>query len=108
MDFVGAMRIFNFLPTEKNMITSMIITIFCWLIDAVCFLLPQWQIWPDDLLNGIGYFCGCLAKLNFIFPIDTLFTVIIFVIIFESTYFSSKIVMKVINFFRGTGSGLDI
>lgn len=90
------------------MITDLLIFIFRIVIDAIVFVLPTWTIWPPDLLNGVAYFAGSLAKINFIFPIDTLFTIIIFIINFEVLYLTAKIVMKAFNYLRGTGSGMDI
>jgi len=90
------------------MITNILILVLTYFLKAVCFLLPTWQIWPDSLLTGLNYFFSSIAKFNFLFPIDTLFQVLIFFISFEALYFSAKIVMKIVNFFRGTGSGLDL
>jgi hypothetical protein len=90
------------------MISSALIYIFSAFLSVIVFLLPSWSVWPTDLLSGLSYFATSLAKLNFIFPIDSLFTVLLFVINFEVLYFTAKIIMKVFNYFRGTGSGLDI
>jgi hypothetical protein len=90
----------------------MIITSLFWILEifliGIATLLPTWSIWPSDLLTGLTYFFSSLAKLNFLFPVDTLFTVLLFIINFEVLYFTAKIIMKVFNYFRGTGSGLDI
>ena len=80
-----------------------ILTIF---LTLLIHLLPDWTLWPDDLATSFNYFFSLLAKLNFLFPIDVLFDVILFVIGFEVLYFTAKIVLKVINFFRGA-SGID-
>jgi hypothetical protein len=74
----------------------------------VVFILPTWSIWPASLLTGLTYFFTAVAKFNFIFPIDTLFTVILFIINFEVLYLTAKLIMKVFNYVRGTGSGLDL
>lgn len=90
------------------MITDLLIYILRLIIDTIVFVLPSWTVWPPDLLNGLNYTAQSLAKLNFIFPIDSLFTIILFVITFETLYLSSKIILKVFGFIRGSGSGLDI
>lgn len=90
------------------MIITGLFYILTFFISFIVLLLPTWSIWPDSLLTGLTYFFSSLAKLNFIFPIDTLFTVLLFIVNFEILYFSSKLVMKLFNYFRGTGSGLDI
>jgi hypothetical protein len=90
------------------MITDILLNVLTYFIDLICSILPGWQIWPESLLTGLQYFFSKLLIFNFIFPIDTLLLAIIFFVGFESLYFSVKIIMKVFNFFRGTGSGLDL
>ena len=90
------------------MITNILLYIFASLITLVCWILPKWQIWPSDVLDGITYFFQQLAVFNFIFPIDTVFNVLTFLIYFEVAYFTAKLVMKFFNYIRGTGSGLDL
>ena len=90
------------------MIVDVLLIIVSWFIRVLVFILPAWSPWPQDLLDGLTYFFSSLAKLNFLFPIDTLFTIILFVINFEVLYFGAKLLTKVINFFRGTGEGIKI
>lgn len=90
------------------MITTLLIKLLTFLIGIITTLLPTWQIWPDSLLTGLSYFFTQLLNFNFLFPIDTLLQAIIFLISFETVYFSSKILMKLFNYVRGTGSGVDI
>lgn len=77
-------------------------------IDAVCWLLPAWQIWPSIILSSLSYFFGELMNFNFLVPIDSLYLALIFYLSFETAYFGGKLIMKIFNFFRGTGTGLDI
>lgn len=81
-----------------------ILTIFLTLITAI---LPTWELWPADLTNSLTFYLSTLGKFNFLLPIDTLFTIISFYIGFEVLYFTSKIVMKIFNYFRGA-SGIDL
>jgi hypothetical protein len=90
------------------MITNILLYIFSEIIHIFAQILPTWQVWPTALTDGLTYFFQQLAFLDFLFPIDTLFTVILFFITFEVAYFSAKILIKIVNFLRGTGSGLDI
>jgi hypothetical protein len=61
----------------------MIITILLYLLSLLFNLIftiansiaSGWSVWPDSLLNGLNYFFGQLMMFNFLFPIDTLFTV---------------------------------
>jgi len=90
------------------MIITGLLYILTFFISIIVLLSPTFTPWPADLLTGLEYFFYSLAKLNFIFPIDSLFSVLLFIIYFEVIYFTAKIILKVFNFFRGTGSGLDI
>lgn len=90
------------------MITDIVLYLIRQFIDLLVFILPTWTVWPSALLDGVNYACQSLAKLNYILPIDSLFAVLIFIIQFEVLYLTAKLVMKVFNFIRGTGSGLDI
>jgi hypothetical protein len=76
--------------------------------SIVSVLLPHWQVWPATFLNGITYLSTACGTLNFLFPVADLTTVFIFIINFEVAYLTAKIVVKIFNYVRGTGSGLDI
>lgn len=90
------------------MITTLLILLANFILSFISFILPTWQIWPTAIFDGLHYFCVQIAKFNFLFPVDTLFSAIIFFIGFEVLYFTAKLTMKIFNFIRGTGSGLDI
>jgi len=90
------------------MITTLVLYIFVMLMATLTTLLPEWQVWPSSVITGFEYFLNAIGKLNFILPIDTLFSVLLVVITFETAYFTAKIIVKIINFFRGVGKGLDI
>lgn len=90
------------------MITSILLLIISFLIKFVCLFLPTWQIWPRDLLDGLSYFFSNLITLNFLFPIDTLMNCLIFIVGFETLYFTAKLILKIFNYFRGTGSGIEL
>lgn len=90
------------------MIITLLLYLISFFIAAIGAILPAWTIWPANLLSGLTYFCSSLASVNFIFPIDSLFTIILFIINFEVLYLTAKIILKIFNYARGTGSGLDI
>ena len=90
------------------MIITMILYVLTMLLNMISTVLPSWQVWPQNLLDGLTYFLGTLWNFDFIIPVATLYQVIIFMISFEVTYFTAKIIMKVFNYLRGTGSGLDL
>lgn len=90
------------------MITELLLYLIGQLLNLLAFLLPTWQIWPQTLTDGLTFFAQKLSLLNFILPMDTLMTALIFFISFEVAYFGAKIIIKILNYLRGTGSGLDI
>ena len=90
------------------MITSLILMSVGLFTQLISFILPVWQVWPTAFLTGLTYFFSALANFNFIFPIDTLFDVISFLLFFEVSFFSAKLILKIFNYARGVGSGLDI
>jgi len=78
------------------------------LIEFFVLLLPTWSIWPAEFLTGLTYFFSIFAKLNFILPIDTLMIVVNLFCSFLGAYFTVKIILRIVNYVRGTGAGLDI
>lgn len=90
------------------MITDIFIYLIRIFLDFMVWLLPTWQVWPQALIDGLTYVFASMAKLNFIFPIDSLFLVLTAFIYFEVAYLGAKLVMKLLNYIRGTGNGLDI
>jgi hypothetical protein len=90
------------------MIFDILLYIVGFLIRQIALILPSWQIWPENILNGLKYFCNVLAKINFIFPVDTLFTCLLLFINFLGIYYTAKLIFMIFNFFRGTGQGIDI
>lgn len=90
------------------MIVTLVLYVLTMLLNMISTILPNWQIWPQSLLDGLTYFFSTLWKFDFIIPVATLFQVILFMVSFEVVYFNAKIIMKVFNYLRGTGSGLEI
>jgi hypothetical protein len=90
------------------MIFTMVFYVLSYLVTMICDVLPAWTIWPDSLLNSITYFSNSILSLNFLLPISELFTILMFLINFEVFYLSTKIVAKLFNYVRGTGSGIDL
>lgn len=85
-------------------LVNLIMTLIFTLSDALC---SGWTVWPSSVLNGLSYLLQQLMIFNFIFPVDTLFTVIIFIVNFEAIYLSIKILLKLFNWLRGA-SGIEI
>jgi hypothetical protein len=89
------------------MIADILFTIIGWILGTLAFLLPTWTLWPTVVLDSLTYMAQSMAKLNFIFPIDTLFTILSFLINYFVLYAIAKIIVMGINFFRGSG-GIEI
>jgi hypothetical protein len=93
----------------------MITDIFLYILALVMTMIFQisetlsagWSIWPAGVLSGITYFFQQLMIFNFIFPIETLFDVIQFIISFEVIYLGVKLLLKLFNYIRGA-SGIEI
>lgn len=93
----------------------MIITLLLYLLSLIFVVIftmadtiaSNWSVWPDSFLNGLTYFFQQLMVFNFLFPVDTLFDVIKFIITFEVMYLGVKLLLKLFNFIRGA-SGIEI
>jgi len=89
------------------MVIDIFLILIIWFLQLINYLLPNFSIWPTSLLIGITYLANAVMSFNFIFPIDKLFEVISFLIIFFSYFLSAKIIFMIINYIRGTDS-IDI
>jgi hypothetical protein len=87
----------------------MIIDIFFYvsgfIIDMVAKFAPTWRLWPDAVITGITYMAQTLASLNFLLPIDTVFSCVIFIMSFLVVYLPLLLIFKILNYLRGS-SGL--
>ncbi len=87
------------------MIADLFFYIIAFLINIISFILPAWHIWPATFTNGIYYTVSTMKDFNIIFPIDTMFSCILFFINFLVLFATALIIIKVVNYFRGA-SGL--
>lgn len=85
------------------MITTVFLIIIGYFLGFLALSLPTWTLWPADILNGIKYFFNNLAAFNFIFPIDTCLHCLNFLATFAALFFSAKLIINIINWFRGAG-----
>jgi len=90
------------------MIFTMFFYVLSYIFIIISVVLPQWSLWPDNLLISISALANSFAGLNFFLPVSELFVVFLFVLNFEVLYLTAKIVAKVFNYLRGTGSGIDL
>jgi hypothetical protein len=89
------------------MIGDLIFFIFTKMIEAVSFILPAFSLWPQTLIDGIGYFFASLMKFNIFFPIGTGIDALVFFLDFSAVYLTAKLSIKVVSFMRGSNA-LDI
>lgn len=68
------------------------------LFNLIIGLLPKWQVWPASVTNGLSYFVSSFASLNFLFPVDTIFSAIIFFIGFTSLLLIVKLIFRLFKF----------
>jgi len=85
-------------------IIALVLTMIFQISDSIS---AGWSVWPSGVLNGLTYFFQQMMMFNFLFPVDTLFTVIIFIINFEVIYLGVKVLLKMFNWLRGA-SGIEI
>lgn len=90
------------------MITDLLIYAAALVLKVFATILPNFQLWPDTLITGLNYLSDKVMNLNFIFPIDTLYTAIRFYVAYEVAYYTAQGLASVFNFFRGTGKGIDV
>lgn len=81
------------------MITDIIIAILSWVLNGIVYFLPKWSIFPPEFLDGLKYFFQTIGGLNIIFPIDKLFSVLLFLLSFEIAYYSAKLIISIVAFF---------
>ena len=62
-----------------------------------------WHVWPAVILNGLTYFFGIIMKIDFILNISALLVGIQWALGFLVIYYGVKLLLKIVNWFRGTG-----
>jgi hypothetical protein len=89
------------------MITDTIIYILSFLLRVMThiliFITQGWSLWPASIIDGMNYFFQHLMTFNIVLPIDLWLQAISFLIKFIVIYVPVKLLMKVVNFFRGSG-----
>jgi hypothetical protein len=90
------------------MITSMILYLFSFLLSLLSsmtdFLAQGWSVWPASVLNGLTYFFSLLMDWDFLINTSQLLTATKWLMDFEIIYLSTKLLLKLFNWIRGTGS----
>jgi hypothetical protein len=90
------------------MITELILSLLGYIFQIIGIILPTWNVWPDNVFHTLNYFGGLIGDYNFIFPVDTLFNVILIFTRFLTYFMIAKLIAMIFNYLRGTGKGIDI
>jgi len=86
------------------MITDAFIYILSGILGALSLALPKISIWPQSWLDGIQFLLSSLLPLNFIFPIDALFSGAYVFVNFLILYYGYKILVSIYGYFRGSSN----
>lgn len=93
------------------MITSLFLYILGFILSLVVglmdFIAKDFTIWPSQVLDGLTYFFTHLMSFDFFLNIASLLTAIKWLVGFLIVYVSIKILLRFINWMRGSGE-LDI
>jgi hypothetical protein len=89
----------------------MVITIIAYIIGlfitVIAFVLPEWQLWPEEVFTAIDYFFSNLINLNnILIVVPDILLAIVFVMKFLFWFGIFLIVRKLFNYIRGTGQGI--
>lgn len=84
------------------MIFAFILTITSYLMIIYYTLMPSWRL-PSEFLYPLENFTQFIALLNGFIPIQEMFSIIIIVIIFESSLFLTKFLLGFLSILRGGG-----
>jgi len=86
------------------MLVDIIIYVFATLISWTASILPTWTLWPPIVLESVAFFGQQMQKLNFfIFDVPAIMVIVVFLLYFEIYYFTTRKIVSLINFFRGSG-----
>lgn len=84
------------------MIVDFIILLFSYVIQAIAWFLPNWNL-PNSFYEFTNQVFNDIYSLNYLLPIDTFFEIIKYVIYFELLIIMLKIASGVISYWRGGG-----
>jgi len=90
------------------MIITLVIYVIAIILGMIAMLLPDWRVMPQPVYDTITFLVDKLIALDSIFLVFSIFLGVFIIFLKFLTYFALyKITIKVVNYLRGTGSGLD-
>ena len=85
------------------MITETLLTILKNLLLFILRLLPSASSLPSGIDSAFSYFSGIFSQVNYLIPLDTLFSLLSFILVFEASIFLFHMLNFIYNKFRGSG-----
>jgi hypothetical protein len=85
------------------MIINIVLYIIGALITLLARILPAWQPWPQQLIDGLSWICSKFMLFNFIFPVVDWVAALFWFLSALSIYLFARLSVMIINFFRGVG-----
>jgi hypothetical protein len=79
------------------MITGFIMGLVTLFIRIFIIILPSWSVWPNEIKEGLSYFIATLKTFNFILPIDSIFSCLLFLLVFIGYLLMTKVILLIVN-----------
>lgn len=92
------------------MIFTALFFVIGFLAEFVGRILPNWTIYPDEILEAVNYFGSCLDLFDLTGTgfFKSFVAMLLLLLQFEVYYFTAKKIISFVNWARGTGRGLEI
>ena len=89
------------------MIVTLALYLLGYFISFFTLLLPTWQLWPDQVFDAVRYFADGIMSLNSILlVVPVIYIAFVWFLRVLIYYFTFRLLVKIFNYFRGTGDGL--
>lgn len=84
------------------MIIELLLKIWIFILQVIVWFLPDWQL-PQNFMEAFGNTFSYLEGFNTFFPVHTILTCFSWLIKFELTILSIKLISSMLSYFRGGG-----
>lgn len=88
------------------MIINILLTVIKYFLSMLIWLLPEWDL-PPEIFNGINTLYASGLSWNWLFPVETLYQVLTYMIYINLCYLAVKAGAGLLSLLRGGGK-LDI